>query len=169
MADSRAGSRADRTRLLPAPGDASCHVPGIARGVLAVLGALDLARGGIHLLAPDGGAGRIAGIDLARGGDVIVMLFAVMGISQIGWGVLNLLVALRYRTLVPLLLALQSAQQALAIWVLWLYKPLNVPAPGKFGVLVSFPILAFALWLSLRPRAGAPASVQRDGPAPLAR
>jgi hypothetical protein len=139
--------------LLPPPGPSSYRGAPFAWGVLAALGALDLARGGIHLLAPDGGAGRIAGIDLTRGGEVIVMLFAVMGISQLAWGVLNLLVALRYRSLVPLLLALQVAQQALAIWVLWLYKPLTVPAPGKYGVLASFPILSLALWLSLRPRA----------------
>lgn len=166
-----ADARGERTRLLPAPGDASYRGSGIAWGVLAALGVMDLVRGGIHLFAPDGGAGRIAGIDLTRGGDVIVMLFAVMGISQISWGVLNLLVALRYRTLVPLLLALQTLQQGLAIWVLWLYKPLSVPAPGKYGVLVSFPILALALWLSLRPRVGAAASesLQRNDPARLAR
>jgi hypothetical protein len=138
-------------RLLPPASNEAYQGMPIAWRVLLALGALDLVRGSIHLFASDGGAGRIAGIDLSHGGDVIVMLFAVMGMSQILLGVLNLLVALRYRTFAPLLLALQTAGQAVAIWVLWFYKPLQVAAPGKFGVLVAFPVLALALWASLRP------------------
>ncbi|HME71737.1 MAG TPA: hypothetical protein VKM54_17975 [Myxococcota bacterium] len=137
-------------RLLPPP----THIDGrgarLAGVVLAGLGVLDLVRGSIHLFAPDGGAGRIAGIDLTRGGEVIVMLFAVMGANQILWGLLNLLVALRYRTFVALLLLLQIAQHVLAAWILWIYKPLMVPAPGKYGVLATLPLLALALWLSMR-------------------
>ena len=139
-----------RTRLLPPPIPIQGQSSRIAGLVLAGLGVLDLGRGSIHLFASDGGAGQIAGIDLTRGGDVIVMLFAVMGASQILWGSLNLLVALRYRALVPLLLLLQTVQHALAAWILWLYKPLMVPAPGKYGVLVAVPVLALALWISLR-------------------
>jgi hypothetical protein len=141
---------ADEPRFLPAPSNASHRRSRVAWGVLAALGVLDLVRGGIHLFAPDGGAGQIAGIDLTRGGDVIVMLFAVMGASQIVWGVLNLLVALRYRTFVPLVLFLQLVQHSLAAWILWIFKPLSVPAPGKYGVLATLPVLAIALWLSLR-------------------
>jgi hypothetical protein len=139
--------------IMPTTSNEAYHGMPIAWRVLLALGAIDLVRGSIHLFASDGGAGQIAGLDLAHGGDVIVMLFAVMGIHQILWGVLNLLVGLRYRAFVPLLLALQTIEQALAIWVLWFFKPLSVPAPGKFGVLVTFPILALALWASLRPRA----------------
>ncbi len=138
------------TRLLPRSNNAAFRGSGIAAGVLAVLGVLDLGRGSIHLFASDGGAGQIAGIDLTRGGDVIVMLFAVMGASQILWGALDLLVALRYRAFVPLLLLLQLVQHGLAAWILWIFKPLSVPAPGKYGVLATLPVLAIAVWLSLR-------------------
>jgi hypothetical protein len=139
--------------ILPPANNDAYHGRPIAWRVLLALGVIDLVRGSIHLFASDGGAGQIAGIDLAHGGDVIVMLFAVTGINQILWGVLNLLAGLRYRAFVPLLLALQTIEQALAIWVLWFFKPLPVAAPGKFGVLLTFPILALALWASLRPRA----------------
>lgn len=139
--------------LLPPTSNESYRGMPIAWGVLLAFGAIDLVRGSIHLFASDGGAGQIAGIDLARGGDVIVMLFAVIGIHQIAWGVLSLLVGWRYRAFVPLLLALRAIETALAIWVLWFYKPLSVPAPGKFGLLVTLPIVALALWASLRPRA----------------
>ena len=78
------------------------------------------------------------------------MLFAVMGANQMVWGLLDLLVALRYRAIVPLLLLLQTTEHALAAWILWIYKPLGVPAPGKYGVLATLPVLALALCFSLR-------------------
>jgi hypothetical protein len=108
-------------------------------------------RGSIHLFAADGGAGRIAGIDLTQGGAVIVMLFAVMGIDQIVWGVIDAAVALRWRAFVPLVWAITLAKQLAGAGVMWIYKPLPVPAPGKYGALVTLPVLAFALWASLRP------------------
>lgn len=123
---------------------------------LILLGVVNLARGGIHFFAQDGGAGRIAGIDLSHGGDVIVMLFAIMGLDQITWGAIDLYVALRQRAFVPLVFALTLAKQAVAALVLWVYKPLSVPAPGKYGAVLTLPLFALALWLSLRPPRRAP-------------
>lgn len=60
---------------------------------------------------------------------------------------LNRLVALRYRAFVSLVLLLHRTA-AHAARILWVYKPLTVPAPGKYGVLATVPLLA--LWLSLR-------------------
>ena len=124
--------------------------------LLILLGVVNLVRGGIHFFAQDGGAGRIAGIDLSQGGDVIVMLFAIMGLDQITWGAVDLYVALRQRAFVPLVFAVTLAKQAVAALVLWVYKPLSVPAPGKYGALLTLPLLALALWLSLRPPQRAP-------------
>ena len=55
------------TRLLPPPTRVDGPGARLAGLVLAGLGLLDLVRGSIHLFAPDGGAGRIAGIDLTQG------------------------------------------------------------------------------------------------------
>jgi hypothetical protein len=123
----------------------------IAWQLLLLLAAVNFVRGGIHLFADDGGAGRIAGIDLAQGGAVIVMLFAVMGIDQIVWGAIDAAVALRWRAFVPLVLAVTLAKQLTGALVMWVYKPLLVPAPGKYGALLMLPVLLFALWASLRP------------------
>ena len=122
----------------------------IAWQLLLLFALINGVRGGIHLLADDGGAGRIAGIDLTQGGAVIVMLFAVMGIDQIVWGVIDVAVALRWRAFVPLVWAITLAKQLAGAFVMWVYKPLPVPAPGKYGALVTLPVLAFALWASLR-------------------
>jgi hypothetical protein len=120
--------------------------------LLILLGVVNLVRGSIHFFADDGGAGRIAGIDLSQGGDVIVMLFAIMGLDQITWGAIDLYVALRQRAFAPLVLAITLAKQAVSAIVIWLYKPLSVPAPGKYGAVLTLPLLALGLWLSLRPR-----------------
>lgn len=119
---------------------------------LLLVGALNLVRGSIHLFASDDGAGQIAGIDLSGDREVIVFLFAIMGLQQLAFGSLHLAVAVRYRSFVPLLLTLETLKQGVA--VLCFYKPLPVEAPGKYGAIVLLPMLALALFLSLRARRG---------------
>jgi hypothetical protein len=138
-------------RLLPGHWNDPYRGRPIGWQLLLLLALLNFVRGGIHLFADDGGAGRIAGIDLAQGGAVIVMLFAVMGIDQIVWGAIDAAVALRWRAFVPAVWAVTLAKQLAGALVMWVYKPLPVPAPGKFAALITLPVLAFALWASLRP------------------
>ena len=149
----------ERTSLLPARSNHAYGGSPWAWRILILLGVLNLGRGGIHFFAADGGAGRIAGIDLSQGGDVIVMLFAMLGLDQMVWGAIDLYVALRQRAFVPLVFALTLAKQAVGAIVLWIYKPLSVPAPGKYGAVLTLPVLALGLWLSLRPREGSAARV----------
>jgi hypothetical protein len=133
--------------------------------LLALLGALNLGRGSIHLFAEDGGAGRIAGIDLAQGGEVIVMLFAAMGLTQILLGIVDLGVALRFRALVPVVLLFHGVQQIGVVWIVWFYKPLSVPAPGKYGAVVLLPLVALAFWDGVRRRKQPGAAVARTAEA----
>ena len=122
----------------------------IAWKILLVLGLLNLFRGSIHFFADDGGAGRIAGIDLTHSREVIVFLFAVMGVEQLVTAIVDLSIALRYRALVPAWLTIHLVKATGAVIILWLYK--GLPAPGKYGALLFLPIIAFALYASLRPR-----------------
>lgn len=59
----------------------------------------------------------------------------------------------------PLLLSLETLKQAVAVVILWFYKPLPVAAPGKYGAVVLLPVLALGLFLSLR----APPGQNDDG------
>ncbi len=136
--------------LLPESSNARYRGMAIAWQLLLLQAAINFVRGGIHFFADDGGAGRIAGIDLSQGGAVIVMLFAVMGLDQISWGAIDAWVALRQRSFVPLVWAVTLVKQLLGIAVMWVYKPLPVPAPGKYAAIIAVPVLAFALWASLR-------------------
>ena len=121
----------------------------IAWLLLLLLALVNLGRGSIHLFASDGGAGRIAGIDLTQGGAVIVMLFAVMGLDQLAWAAIDAAVALRWRAFVPAVWAVTLVKELVGAFVLWVYKPLPVPAPGKYGAVLILPVFAFALWASL--------------------
>jgi hypothetical protein len=124
----------------------------LASRFLGLLGVLTIAPGLIHTFVPDGGAGVIAGMDLSGNGASIVGVFAWAGATQIVWGVTLLVASLRYRSLVPLLLALVLLERTLIGLNLWLLK---APADGHhppeaYATLVALPLIAGALALSLR-------------------
>jgi hypothetical protein len=124
----------------------------IAACVLTAFGILSIIPGCIHTFLPDGGAGSIAGIDLSANGRVIVAVFAWAGATQIAFGLAALIVSLRYRDLVPLLLALAILERTLHALKGWIFTGGAVPhhPPEHYAVLVALPILVVALGLSLR-------------------
>ena len=144
-------------RLLPPP-DNDYRGSALAIGFLWLQIALNAFRGWVHVFWADSGAGRIAGIDLAANSAPVISLLASVGLDQLAWLAIELGAVTRYRRWVPLVLAVLLAKQAAAAWLLWIWKPLGVDAPGKFGALFALPVFALALWLSLRER---PASAAR--------
>jgi hypothetical protein len=112
--------------------------------------AVNAFRGWVHVFWADSGAGRIAGIDLAQNGAVIVNLLAAIGVDQLAWGAIELGALLRYRRWIPVVLGFLLAKQAAAVLLLWAWKPLPVEAPGKYGALIGLPLVALAFWLSTR-------------------
>jgi hypothetical protein len=135
--------------ILPPP-DNAYRGSRIAVWFLWLLIAIDVFRGWVHVFWSDSGAGRIAGIDLSVNGAPVVSLLAMVGVDQIAWGVIQLGAVTRYRRWIPTVLAFLLGKQLAAAWLLWIWKPLGVEAPGKFGALASLPLFALALWLSLR-------------------
>jgi len=130
------------------------HYRGHAFGwlVLLLLGSLNLFRGSVHLFKPDGGAQSIAGIDLSLNGEVILTLFATMGLTQLLMAAIDFAVALRFRALVPYVVGYHLIQQAGAAIILWWWRPLPLEAPGKFGALIILPVVAVAFWAALHRR-----------------
>lgn len=120
---------------------------GLAVAFVAVLGLINLGRGGLHVFLPDSGAGQIAGFDLSAGGQAIVFLLAMVGVTQIGLGLADLAASLRFRMFVLPMLWVHVAQQALAMWVFHLAKPPPVTPPGElFNTVLAGLILAAAIW-----------------------
>ena len=134
------------------PRDAEYRGSRIAIGFLWFQIALNGVRGFVHVFFADSGAQTIAGIDLTQNGAPVISLLAAIGLDQLAWGVIELAAVTRYKRWIPTVLALLLAKQVSAAWLLWLWKPIGVDAPGKRGALVSVPLVALALWLSLRER-----------------
>lgn len=145
-------------RLLPPSTNADYAGSGFSAVILAIAGVTAIGPGLIHYLLPDGGAVVIAGLDLGSNAAVVIGVFAWMGATQIPWGLAQLIVALRYRTLAPLLLSLALLEKTLAAVAAWGFKasPSGHHPPENFGVLAAIPLLALALAFSLgKPRAPA--------------
>ncbi|MGD8555307.1 MAG: hypothetical protein PVJ32_07710 [Anaerolineales bacterium] len=124
----------------------------IALYLLALFAIVGTVRSFIHMLAPDGGAGSIAGIAIGiEGGTNIIAIFGQWGASQLILAVFYWLALLRYRFLVPFMLLTVLIEQFLRIFVGWM-KPLAVasPPPGAIGSYVAIPLALIALLLSLR-------------------
>jgi hypothetical protein len=106
----------------------------------------------IHSFLPDGGAGTIAGLDLSDNPTMIFGMFAWAGATQIAHGIVTLVVALRYRSLVPLFLLVSLLERILLSWSGWV---MHVPVSGHhppehYASLVSLPVILLFLWLALR-------------------
>jgi hypothetical protein len=107
---------------------------------VAVLGAVNLSRGAIHLFAPDGGAASIAGLDLSGAPQTILFLFAALGAGQISFGLVDLAAAARYQGFVRPLIVIHAVQGALTALV-FAMKPPPVLVPGQMFNLVLFALV----------------------------
>ena len=88
--------------LLPAQADNTIRGSKLPVYGFALIAIISTVRSLIHILAPDGGAGSIAGMDLSvQGADGIIFAFALWGSSQLIYAIIQLVVVLRYRSLVP--------------------------------------------------------------------
>jgi len=109
-------------------------------------------RSCIHAFAPDGGAGSIAGMDLdVSGADQIVFAFALWGSEQLIYSLLQWVVILRYRSIVPLMWGVQLLE-TLGRMLVGSLKPVTFShtPPGAYGnyvfLVLSVLMLALSLW-----------------------
>ena len=151
--------------LLPPSTNQAYRGAGVSAAFLGLCAAGSLVPGLIHYGLPDGGAGVIAGIDLTTRRDTIVALFAWYGALQIPHGLAQLAVALCYRTLVPLFLALVVLERGLVGLDGWFGRGGGGHHPPEHYTTVAQAALAMVfLILSLRTRKVA----TDDHPAPAA-
>jgi hypothetical protein len=123
----------------------------LMRIVLAMLGVLNLLYGCVHWVAPESGAGSIAGMDLGTSSvPNIVYLLAAAGISQVAWGVVYLYIALRERRLLYSILLLEALKSGALLFTEYVTKPPVVPLPGRYLHMTTFVTAAAIVLLSLR-------------------
>ncbi len=109
----------------------------------------------VHSFAPDGGAHTIAGLDLGDRRELVVGVFRWEGATQLALGLAMLAVAIRYRPLVPLFLALAILEHGLMALQAWVIAPPTNGhhPPEHYGSAVAVPLATLFLVLSLRRRA----------------
>ncbi|MCH4888079.1 hypothetical protein EZV73_10870 [Acidaminobacter sp. JC074] len=120
----------------------------IALYAFYLLTAVTLWRSQHHLFAPDGGAQTIATIPLdsftSLGSQAVVGVFGLWGLSQLIIGLIYLLVAFRYRAMIPLMYLLMGVEYAFRAFYFPVFKP--VPTVGTApGAMVNIPSILFAL------------------------
>jgi len=94
--------------ILPARADNVIRGTKIPFYLFILVAAIGLVRSCIHIFAPDGGAGSIAGMNMnVTGADEVIFAFALWGSAQFIYALLQWLVILRYRSLVPLMWSIQ--------------------------------------------------------------
>ncbi len=124
----------------------------IAAYVFLVIALIGCIRSLIHLFAPDGGAASIAGMDLTvSDAEGIVFAFSLWGSAQLLYGLIQLIVFLRYKNLIPLMYALILLEIGLRMLVGQI-KPVTFAhtPPGQIGNFVMIPLALTMLLLSLR-------------------
>jgi hypothetical protein len=138
--------------FLPPSTNADYRGSRYAAWFLAFYGIIWIVPGVIHYFLPDGGAGTIAGLDLSHNPTMIFGMFAWAGATQIAHGTVTLIIALRYRTLVPLFLLVCLIERLLLSWSGWVtHVPVNGHhPPGHYGSLASLPVIMIFLGLALR-------------------
>jgi hypothetical protein len=137
--------------LLPATADNGIRGMKLPVYVFMAISIVSTGRSLIHLLAPDSGAGSIAGMDLSvEGANGIIFAFALWGSAQLVYALIQLTVAFRYKSLVPFMYALLILETLLRELVGHM-KPVTFrhTPPGAIGNLVVLPLAAVMLAMSL--------------------
>lgn len=144
--------RRDPAALFPDP-SAGYRGTRLSLWALVAMTAVTTVRSLVHVFAPDGGAGGIAGLDVSvEGGANLIALFGQWGWEQLLLSLVTLVILVRYRFLVPFAWLLQALDWGGRMLVGEL-KPLvaAAPPPGAIGNWVLLPLALVALWLALPP------------------
>ena len=94
-------------KILPTTIDNNYKGNKIALWVFYFITAVTVVRSLIHMFKHDGGAQSIATIPLdtftESGAAVVILIFAYWGLSQLMFGIIQVIVAIRYKSLIPLM------------------------------------------------------------------
>ena len=142
--------------LLPVKADNVIRGSKLPFYIFILLATIGVVRSCIHIFSPDGGAGSIAGMDLSvSGANEVIFAFALWGAEQFIYALIQWIVILRYRSLIPLMWGVQF-METLGRILPGQLKPVTFShtPPGAIqnyiylGLAVA--MLALALWSSQR-------------------
>lgn len=134
-------------KILPKSIDNTFDGHKIALYAFYVLTAITLWRSQHHVFAPDGGAQSIATIPLdtfsKAGAQAVIGAFSLWGLSQLIIGLLYLLSAIRYRSMIPLMYLLMIFEYTFRATYMPAFK--SIPTAGTApGAVSNIPIIIIA-------------------------
>jgi len=141
--------------ILPKVADNNYKGHPIALWFFYLITVVTIVRSCIHIFKDDGGAQSIATIPLDTytngGADAVIFIFAYWGLSQLMFGLLQGVVALKYRSLIPLMYLFLFFEYV-ARFGISLFKSLETTGQAPGGVAnYAFPILiSIMFFLSIR-------------------
>ncbi len=141
--------------LLPAKADNTLSGSNLPFYLFVLLTLIGTMRSFIHIFSPDGGAGSIAGMDLSAGANGIIFAFALWGSAQLIYALLQWVVVLRYRSLIPLMWLIQLLE-TLGRMLVGRIKPVTFAhtPPGSYQnyiyLLLAVVMLGLSLWSATR-------------------
>lgn len=145
------------TRLFPTTLNNDYQGSLIAKYAFVVLTLLTVIRSLIHMFLSDGGAQSIASIPLdtfsPAAAQVIILIFALWGLSQLLMGMVYIIVLWRYRRWIPFMYLLIFIEYSMR-FLLCHMKPIVTThlAPGAVVDHVMWPVAAVLFFLSLSKR-----------------
>jgi hypothetical protein len=136
--------------VLPASTNHQYRGANIAAWFLLLSGFLEVVPGLIHYFIPLPAAEQIAGLALGHNAALVIGMFSWTGAVQIPFGLALMLVAVRFRSLVPLFLLLNFLERGLMTLAAWVLYPAPHHPPEAYVSPVSAAVLLVFFLLSLR-------------------
>lgn len=113
----------------------------LSLAAVALLGLINLGRGGIHLFAPDGGLEMIAGLDMGASRAIVLSFIGAVGAGQLTMAAVDFAAVAFFRPFVRPLLLIHTLQAALAVFLLFVWRPLPHDVPGQWGALAALVVI----------------------------
>ena len=138
-------------RFLPKSADNTYSGAKTAYIFFVLISVISFARSLVHVFLPDGGASVIAGLDLSLGSANVIFAFGLWGVSQVVYALIQLIVAFRYKSLIPLMFVILIIE-TLGRMMVGVIKPpiLFHTPPGGFANWIILPLAIVMLLLSLK-------------------
>jgi len=138
-------------RILPKSADNTYSGAKTAYIFFVFISVISFVRSLIHVFLPDGGASVIAGLDLSLGSANVIFAFGLWGVSQVVYALIQLLVAFRYKSLIPLMFVILIIETLGRMMVGFIKPPIlfHTP-PGGFANWIILPLAIVMLLLSLK-------------------
>lgn len=138
--------------IFPEKADNSYSGSKAAAIVFLLIAIIGTVRSCIHFLAPDGGAGSIAGMDLSvAGAEGIIFAFSLWGSAQLLYAIIQLVIFFRYKSLIPFMYLLIIIETFMRM-IIGHMKPVHFAhtPPGQISNYIMIPLCIIMFILSVK-------------------